>query len=145
MWPGDAIWPENFVNIGSGNGLSPVWCQAITWTITDLFSIRTQRTNFSETSIKIQNFSVNEMCWNVICKISAIFILAWVCKQWATMFTSSAAEFSRYSLCVYASGLDSFTVSLHSPRLCKETVKESNPWHIPDHQSHNNHNALQLM
>ena len=28
--------PQILFNIGSGNGLAPVWCQAITWTNIDL-------------------------------------------------------------------------------------------------------------
>ena len=43
--------------IGADNGLSLVWCQAITWTNSDILSIRPLRTNFSEIWIKIQNFS----------------------------------------------------------------------------------------
>ena len=41
------------VNIGSGNGLSPVSCQAITWTLADLKAIKPSGTNLSETYIKI--------------------------------------------------------------------------------------------
>ena len=52
-----AIW----VSIGSGNGLSPVRRQAITWTNTDLLSIRLLGTNFSETWFEIQNFSYTKM------------------------------------------------------------------------------------
>ena len=47
----------NWVNIGSGNGLSPVRRQAITWTNADLLPIRPLGINFSEIQIKIQNFS----------------------------------------------------------------------------------------
>ena len=31
--------PNIFVNIGLGDGLSPVRCQAITWTNADLFQL----------------------------------------------------------------------------------------------------------
>ena len=49
--------------IGSGNGLSPVRRQAITWTNAFLLSIRPLRTNFSEIWIKIQNFSLRKCPW----------------------------------------------------------------------------------
>ena len=55
---------SSVIDIGSGNGLSPVRRQAITWTNAALLSIRPSGTNFSEkfeskykTWIKIQNFS----------------------------------------------------------------------------------------
>ena len=47
--------------IGSGNGLSPVPCQAITWNNADLLSIGPLGTNFSEIWPKIQNFSFIKM------------------------------------------------------------------------------------
>ena len=46
---------------GSGNGLSPVRRQAITWTNADLLSIGPSGTNFSEIWIKTQNFSFMKM------------------------------------------------------------------------------------
>ena len=48
-------------SIASGNGLSPVRHQAITWTHADLLSIRPLETNFSEIWIKIPNFSFKKM------------------------------------------------------------------------------------
>ena len=51
----------NWINIGSYNGLSPVRCQAITWTNVLLLSTRPLGTNFSEFLIKIQNFSFMKM------------------------------------------------------------------------------------
>ena len=40
LTPGDAVWCIRAnVNIGSGNGLTPVGCQAITWNTVDLWSI----------------------------------------------------------------------------------------------------------
>ena len=50
-----------WVRIGSGNGLSPVWRQAITWTNAALLSIGSLGTNFSEILIKTQNFSFTKM------------------------------------------------------------------------------------
>ena len=49
------------VIIGSGNGLSPVWHQTITWTNADLLSIGRLGTYFSETLIKIQYFLLKKM------------------------------------------------------------------------------------
>ena len=48
-------------SLGSGNGLSPVRRQAITWTNVHLLSIRPFWTNFSEILIKIQDFSFMKM------------------------------------------------------------------------------------
>ena len=49
------------VSISSGNGLSPVRCQAITWTNADLLSIGPLGTNFSEIQIEIENISFMKM------------------------------------------------------------------------------------
>ena len=46
--PGDIDVSANVVIIGSGNGLAPVWCQAITWTNADLLSIGPSPTNSCE-------------------------------------------------------------------------------------------------
>ena len=51
----------NWVSIGSGNGLSAVRRQAITWTSADFLSIRPFGTNFSENSIEIRNFSFRKL------------------------------------------------------------------------------------
>ena len=48
-------------SIGSGNGLSPVRRQAISWTNVDLLSIGPLRTNFREIRIKIEKFSCMKM------------------------------------------------------------------------------------
>ena len=47
----------NWVSIGSGNGLAPVWRQAIAWTNADLLSIGPLGTNFSEILMLILTFS----------------------------------------------------------------------------------------
>ena len=47
--------------IGSDNGLSPVWRQAIIWTNDGLLSIGTLWTNFSENVIKIPTLSFKKM------------------------------------------------------------------------------------
>ena len=51
----------NQVSIGSGNVLSPIQLQAITWTNAHLLSIGSLRTNFSEIQIEIQSFSFKKM------------------------------------------------------------------------------------
>ena len=48
-------------SIGSGNGLSPVQHQAITWTNADLLSVGLLGTNFSEIWIVILSFSVQKI------------------------------------------------------------------------------------
>ena len=64
---------EILANIGSGNGLTPVRCQAITWTNTDLLLITPVATNFSEILIKIQQFSFKKMhVKNAVCGKAAI-------------------------------------------------------------------------
>ena len=50
----------NWFSIGSDNGLSPVWRQAITWTNAKLLSIRPLGTNLSE--------NLNENTKLLICK-----------------------------------------------------------------------------
>ena len=51
----------NWVIIGSGNGLSPVRRQAITWTNAALLSIRLLGINFTEIWIGILSFSLKKM------------------------------------------------------------------------------------
>ena len=51
----------NQVSIGSDNGLSPVWRQAIILTNAGLLSIEPLGTNFSYISLKIQYFSFMKM------------------------------------------------------------------------------------
>ena len=62
----------NWVSIGSVNGLSPVWCQAITRTSAGLLSIGYLATNFNEIQIEIQNLPFVKMYF---CEISVI--LSW--------------------------------------------------------------------
>ena len=42
--------------IGSANGLSPIWRQAITWTSAELLTIRPQGTYFNEILFENQTF-----------------------------------------------------------------------------------------
>ena len=51
----------NLITIGSANGLSPGWHQAIIWTNDGTLLNRPLRTNFSETSIAIHIFSFKKM------------------------------------------------------------------------------------
>ena len=57
----------NQVNIGSDNGLTPGWCQAIFWTSAELLSIGPLGTNFSKILIKYENASEN-----IVCEMGAI-------------------------------------------------------------------------
>ena len=52
---------SKLIIIGSDNGLSPGWCQAIIWTNAGILSIGPLRTNFSEISIEIHIFSLKKM------------------------------------------------------------------------------------
>ena len=56
----------NFVINGTNEGLSPVQQQVITWTNDELLSIKPLRTNFSETGIKIENFSHKETLLKIL-------------------------------------------------------------------------------
>ena len=49
-------------NIGSDNGLSPGRRQAIIWTNAGIWLIAPLETNFSETLIEIQTFSLKQIC-----------------------------------------------------------------------------------
>ena len=64
----------NQVSIGSDNGLSPVWRQAITWNNAGLLSIRPLEANFSEILIKAQNFNSRNAIENVICQNGDHFV-----------------------------------------------------------------------
>ena len=57
--------------MGSDNGLSPVWRQAIISTIAGLLSIRPLGANFSEILIKIWNIHENAS-ENIVCEKVAI-------------------------------------------------------------------------
>ena len=67
----------NLVSFASGNGLSPVRCQAITWTSADLLSIGpTLGNKFKWNSNENRKLFIHENTFeNVICKIAAILIL----------------------------------------------------------------------
>ena len=49
------------VSIGSDNGLSPIWCQAIIWINAGILSIGPLGTNFNAILLKVQNFAFRKM------------------------------------------------------------------------------------
>ena len=64
----------NWVNIGSGNGLSPVRRQAIMRTNAGLLSIEPLGTKFGEILIEIHTFSFTKMRLKMsLAKLAAIF------------------------------------------------------------------------
>ena len=65
------IWVGNLTIIGSCNGLSPVWRQAIS---VGMLLTKPLGTNFNETLIETQTFSFKKMHlkMSVVCKMSAI-------------------------------------------------------------------------
>ena len=59
--------------IGSDNGLSPGWHQAIIWSNAEILLIGPRGTNFSEILIKMFTFfSQEDEIENVVCKMEAI-------------------------------------------------------------------------
>ena len=63
----------NWISIGSGNGLSPIRHQAITWTHAHLLSIEPLGTNFSEIRMKNTKLFVPENAFeNVVCEMASI-------------------------------------------------------------------------
>ena len=61
LWPSDAMWHQRSVSIGSGNGLAPVRCQAITWTMPELLLIGTLLMNLRKIWVNKWNFSFKKM------------------------------------------------------------------------------------
>ena len=53
----------NWAIIGSDNGLSPVWCQAIIWTNARILLIWPLGTNFSEILTEIITVSFKKCIW----------------------------------------------------------------------------------
>ena len=72
---------ELVVIIESGNGLSPVQCQAITWTNDGLLLIGLLETNFSENLNKnMTNFMKANQFENLICKTMGNFFSLNMCS-----------------------------------------------------------------
>ena len=71
--------------IGSGDGLSLGWCQAIIWISDGVFLFGPLETNFNEILIKIHVFSFNKMHLKiiimlVICHLDKIYVF-FQCKS----------------------------------------------------------------
>ena len=78
------IWVSKLTVIGSDNGLSPGWRQAIIWTNAGILLIRTLGTNFSEILSEIHTFSFKKMHlkmssgkWRPFCLGLYVLIMAW--------------------------------------------------------------------
>ena len=97
------------VIIGSGNGLAPVWCQAIICTNIDLFSIIHSRTNLSKAWIKIQ-----------FCLEKLHFIL----NMWS-------ANFEPFCTVVYVLFLPGLTITSHTLRSFKADFFHLLSTHLP--------------
>ena len=69
------ICANKLTSIGSDNGLSPGWHQAIIWTNTRILLIRTPGTNSSDISSKIHTFSLKKMHLNMSSEKRRPFIL----------------------------------------------------------------------
>ena len=80
--PSDAyICVSKLTIIGSDNGLSPGWCQAIIWTNSGILLIRSLGTNFSEILIDIYTFSFKEIHLKMSSEMAAILSL----PQWVNL------------------------------------------------------------
>ena len=63
----------NLTTIGSNNGLSPDWCQAIIWTSAGILLIGPLRTNFSEIFSRNYNIFIQENVFeSVVCEMASI-------------------------------------------------------------------------
>ena len=69
----------NMVIISSGNGLLPIWHQAITWTNADLLIIGPLGTNLIEIWMKIQNISISKMHWKMLSENVNHFVQTPIC------------------------------------------------------------------
>ena len=66
--------------IGTTNGLSPDWRQAITWTNAGILLISPLRINVSDISIEIQTFSFQKRTWKCRPGNGGHFVSASMCK-----------------------------------------------------------------
>ena len=73
------------VSLASGNGLLPVWCQAIIWSNADILSIRPSGINFKWRLNRNTKLFINENLFeNVVCKMVAILSrVRWVNSYWS--------------------------------------------------------------
>ena len=65
----------NFVNIGSDNGLSPEWRQAIIWTNAGFLSTGSLGINFSGIWVEIVKFSLKKCIWK--CRLQNVGHFVW--------------------------------------------------------------------
>ena len=70
----------NLTIIGSYNGLSPGWRQAIIWTNTGILSIVPLGTNFTEILIEILFFDSRKCVWKCRLRNGVPFVLASMCS-----------------------------------------------------------------
>ena len=84
------IWVGNLTIIGSDNGLSPGWRQAIIWTNAGILLIELLGTNFSEIIIKIHMFSFKKMFlkmssgkWRPFCLSLNVLTASTPCHQFS--------------------------------------------------------------
>ena len=68
----------NFTIIGSDNGLSPDWCQAIIWTNAGILLIGPLGTNFSEILIEFKYFHSGKYIWKCL-ENGGYFVSASMC------------------------------------------------------------------
>ena len=73
LWPSYTYMRSKLNTIGSDNGLSPCWGQAIIWPNAGILIIRPIGTNFNEIAIQIYTFSVKQIYdKNVVWNLAAI-------------------------------------------------------------------------
>ena len=96
QWSNQLLYPEcriyasvNWVRMGSCNGLSPIWRQAITWTNVDLLPTGPLGINFTEIRIKIRTLTFKKMRlkmsfakWRPFCSGGDVLILFRVSVAW---------------------------------------------------------------
>ena len=71
----------NWVIIGSGSGLAPMWCQAITWINDDLSPTGPQGTHFNEVLFEVWTFSFKKLHLELVLveKMLRHFVQASIC------------------------------------------------------------------
>ena len=94
------------VIIGPCNGLVPVWCQAIIWSNTDLYLIRSKRTNFGDIRITVRYFFLHKKAFEWNCDLQIFGHLSrgqWVMREKisAKMFFSLPPDKWGYGLGIF--------------------------------------------
>ena len=97
----------NWVHIGSGNGLSLIWHQPITWINADLLSIGSIQTN-----IKYKNFR------NVICQIASYF----VCPQCDSIYLPYVPDLAGLPPCRDTLVISQREAWIHPNLCCKDAT-----------------------